>query len=301
MKEAPIIEASRLTKRFGERVALDRLSLTVNKGEVFGLIGSDGAGKTTALQMFCAILDPTEGSARTLGYDTVREAAEVTARIGYMSQAFSLYGRLSVDENLEFFADLRRVPEPVRRERKARLLAFARLEGRGGREARRLSGGMQKKLALCCALIHQPELLILDEPTTGVDPVSRREFWNILYHALIGGTTIVVSTPYMDEAERCTRVALLHEGRLIASDAPGRLRQQAPGIMLELSARPPRRALAILGEALPQARPYLFGERIRLHLEGGDWSEASARDLIERRGATVDQIRPALYVLGGAG
>ncbi|MEW6681487.1 MAG: ATP-binding cassette domain-containing protein [Nitrospirota bacterium] len=287
-----VIETHALTRRYRERTAVQGLSLSVRRGEVFGLLGSDGAGKTTTLQMLAAILDPTEGSATVLGYDTVREASEVTARLGYMSQAFSLYGRLSVDENLEFFADLHRVPEPTRSERTRRLTEFARLVPHRGRAARHLSGGMQKKLALCCALIHQPELLILDEPTTGVDPVSRREFWTILYQALTTGATIVVSTPYMDEAERCTRVALLHESRLIACDAPARLRSQLPGRMIELNARPQRQALAVLQQALPKARPYVFGETLHLHAAEGAVSDISLRRLLESRGVTVAQIRP---------
>lgn len=292
MAEQFVIETRALTRRYRERVAVQGLSLSVRRGEVFGLLGSDGAGKTTTLQMLAAILDPTEGSATVLGYDTVREASAVTARLGYMSQAFSLYGRLSVDENLEFFADLHRVPEPTRSERTRRLLEFARLVPHRGRAARHLSGGMQKKLALCCALIHQPELLILDEPTTGVDPVSRREFWNILYQALTAGATIVVSTPYMDEAERCTRVALLHEGRLIACDTPARLRAELPGRMVEINVRPQRRALAILQEALPKARPYVFGETLHFYQEAETASVTALQDLLESRGITVAQIRP---------
>jgi ABC-2 type transport system ATP-binding protein len=292
MAEQPVIETHGLTRRYRELVAVQTLSLSVRRGEVFGLLGSDGAGKTTTLQMLAAILDPTEGSATVLGYDTVREASAVTARLGYMSQTFSLYGRLSVDENLEFFADLHRVPEPTRSDRTRRLLEFARLVPHRNRAARYLSGGMQKKLALCCALIHQPELLILDEPTTGVDPVSRREFWNILYQALAAGATIVVSTPYMDEAERCTRVALLHEGRLIACDAPASLRAQLPGRMIELSVSPQRQALAILQEALPKARPYVFGETLHLHQEEETVSVTSLQDLLVSRGVTVAQIRP---------
>lgn len=288
----PLIEAQRLTKRYGERTAVDRLFLNVKKGEIFGLIGSNGAGKTAILQMFCAILDPTEGSAKVLGYDTVRDAAEVTSRIGYMSQTFSLYERLTVEENLDFFADLHRVSGEVREERKSKLLEFARLERHRERPARHLSGGMQKKLALCTALIHQPDLLILDEPTTGVDPVSRREFWSLLYQALIAGTTMVVSTPYMDEAERCTRVALLHEGRLIACDAPVRLRRQVAGVMLEIAARPQRRALARLRETLPETYPSLFGDRIRLRLEKESVEEAALRALLEPEGVVIDQIRP---------
>jgi ABC-2 type transport system ATP-binding protein len=291
MKTTPVIEAHRLTKRYQDRNAVDSLSLSVKKGEILGLIGSDGAGKTTTLQMLCGILDPTEGRATVLGYNTVRDAAEVTSRIGYMSQTFSLYGRLSVEENLEFLADLHRVPEAVRRERKTRLLEFARLQAHRTRLARDLSGGMQKKLALCTALMHQPDLLVLDEPTTGVDPVSRREFWEILYQALVEGATIVVSTPYMDEAERCTRVALLHEGRLIACDAPTQLRGQLPGLMFEVSADPQRRALSILQEALPQARPSLFGQQIHLYLEEGAFDADALCGIIERQGVSVRQIR----------
>lgn len=291
MDAPPIIEANRLTKRYRDRVAVDHLSLTIQRGEVFGLIGSDGAGKTTTLQMLCAILDPTEGWAEALGYDTVRDAAEVTARVGYMSQAFSLYGRLSVDENIEFFADLRRVPESIRRERKARLLDFARLAPYRNRTARHLSGGMQKKLALCTALIHQPPLLILDEPTTGVDPVSRREFWALLYQVLTEGTTIVVATPYMDEAERCTRVALMHEGRLIACDAPSRLRNAMPGRLIEIAAEPPRQAIRILQESAPQGRPTLFGERIHLRLMEGAGDPDRVHSLLEERGVAVSSRR----------
>jgi ABC-2 type transport system ATP-binding protein len=292
MNETPVIEAQGLTKRFADRTAVRELSLAVRRGEVFGLLGSDGAGKTTTLQMLAAILDPSAGRASVLGRDTVREAAAVTSGIGYMSQAFSLYGRLTVDENLDFFAELHRVPEPEKSQRKSQLLGFARLQPHRNRIARHLSGGMQKKLALCCALIHQPRLLILDEPTTGVDPVSRREFWNILYQALADGTTIVVSTPYMDEAERCTRVALLHEGRLIACDAPGRLREQMPGTMLEIMARPQRQALAILQQALPQARPYVYGETVHLHLAGDIEEAGSLPAVLADGGVAVEQIHP---------
>ncbi len=284
--EDPVIEAAGLTRRYGQRTVLAGLDLAVRRGEVFGLLGSDGAGKTTTLQILAGILDPSAGHATVLGHDSVREAGEITARIGYMSQVFSLYGRLTVDENLDFFAALHRVPDAARVERKSRLLAFARLERHRDQLARFLSGGMQKKLALCCALVHAPPLLILDEPTTGVDPVSRREFWSILYRALAEGTSIVVSTPYMDEAERCTRVALLHDGRLIACDAPGRLRAALPGKMLELDARPQRRALAVLQRALPQAAPYVFGERLHLRLpeDGGgegEWRAALAREDVQ--------------------
>lgn len=292
MDRPPIIEAKGLGKRFAGKIAVQGLSLSVRRGEVFGLLGSDGAGKTTTLQMLAAILDPDEGRAAVMGFDTVREAADVTARIGYMSQVFSLYGRLTVEENLDFFAHLHRVPQEARQERSAQLLKFARLHAHRTRAARFLSGGMQKKLALCCALIHQPELLLLDEPTNGVDPVSRREFWDILYEAMSDGTTIVVSTPYMDEAERCTRTALLHQGNLIACDAPGRLRARMPGTMLEMSAHPQREAMAILQQTFPQARPYMFGDRIHLHLREEDAAnEESLRRLMKPRQIAVEGVR----------
>jgi ABC-2 type transport system ATP-binding protein len=290
MSAAPAIEVDGLTRRYGTLTALSGLSVAVRRGELFGVVGSDGAGKTTLLQMLCAILDPTDGRAAVLGYDTVRDAKQITARIAFMSQTFSLYGRLSVEENLDFFAALHRVPGNQREARKRRLLAFARMEAHRERAARFLSGGMQKKLALCCALIHEPELLVLDEPTTGVDPVSRRELWGILYSALIAGTTIVVSTPYMDEAQRCTRVALLHAGRLLACDTPAALRAQVPGTVLEIAARPPRRALEALRRAFPGVRADLFGERIHLHTPDGAIDPSAAAERLLREEVTVHHI-----------
>ncbi|HEX9180505.1 MAG TPA: ATP-binding cassette domain-containing protein [Burkholderiales bacterium] len=285
------LQAESVSRRYGPVTAVQDLSVTIAKGEVFGLLGPDGAGKTTCLQMFAAILDPSAGRISVLGRDTVKEAAWVTGRIGYMSQAFSLYGRLTVDENLEFFADLHGVADQARRERRARLLEFAHLEEHLERPARFLSGGMQKKLALCCALIHEPELLVLDEPTTGVDPVSRREFWSILYRAVNAGTTIIVSTSYMDEAERCTRVALLHAGRVVASDTPERLRRDLPGRMLRLKAEPLRSAQAILQRALPEARAYVFGERLHVHLPQEAVPPESLRSVLAAGGARLDEIR----------
>jgi ABC-2 type transport system ATP-binding protein len=292
MSAPPAIEADGLTRRYGALTAVDGLTLAVQRGELFGVVGSDGAGKTTLLQMLCAILDPTAGRATVLGFDTVLEAEQVTARIAFMSQTFSLYGRLSVEENLDFFAALHRVPNNEREARKRRLLAFARMEAHRERAARFLSGGMQKKLALCCALIHEPELLVLDEPTTGVDPVSRRELWGILYSALIAGTTIVVSTPYMDEAQRCTRVALLHGGRLLACDTPATLRAQVPGTVLEIAARPPRRALEALRRMFPDVRADLFGERIHLHTPDGAIDSSSVAERLTREDIAVQQLEP---------
>lgn len=260
-----VVRCSALARRFDRRNVVEGVTLAIARGEVFGLIGSDGAGKTTLLQMLAGILAPTAGEGEVLGLDLRRQACKVAARIGYMSQIFSLYGRLTVEENLDFFAELHRVPSSAKAERAARLLEFAGLSSNRQRLARDLSGGMQKKLALCCALVHDPPLLLLDEPSTGVDPVSRREFWNILYRTLSRGTTIVVSTPYMDEAERCSHVALMHAGKVIALDAPARLRAQLPGHILEFQATLQRAALRALQAAMPVSHPYVVGERIRIH------------------------------------
>jgi ABC-2 type transport system ATP-binding protein len=228
------IQTQHLSRRFGQILAVDGLDLAVQRGEIFGLVGPDGAGKTTTLRMLAAIMDPSAGSATVAGCDTVRQAAAIKRRIGYMAQQFNLYSDLSVQENLDFYADIFGVRGRLRRQRQQRLLHFARLAEFSGRRAGALSGGMKKKLALACALIHQPQILYLDEPTTGVDPVSRREFWDILADLHVQGVTIVVSTPYMDEAERCSRVGLMYAGRLVMCDTPERIKQQVGGDLVEL-------------------------------------------------------------------
>ena len=221
------IQFAGVTKRYGSSPALDNVTLDVQRGEMFGLIGSDGAGKTTAIRLMCGLLRADAGQIRVAGYDPVREHRQLTERVGYLSQRFSLYGDLTIDENIAFFAEV----HGVRRYqgRRNQLLEMTQLTPFRTRLADRLSGGMKQKLALVCTLVHEPELLLLDEPTTGVDPVSRREFWKLLSEFLSQGITILMSTPYLDEAERCTRVALLHEGHLLASDDPSRLRASMPG------------------------------------------------------------------------
>ncbi len=232
--EDVIIETHNLTRRFRHVVAVDGLNLAIRRGEVFGLVGPDGAGKTTTIRLLTAIMDPTAGSATVAGFDTVRQAKEIKERVGYMAQRFNLYGDLTVLENLNFFADIFGVRGDERQERIERLLAFARLTEFKKRRGAHLSGGMQKKLALACTLIHQPEILFLDEPTTGVDPVSRREFWDILTELHLQGVTLFVSTPYMDEAERCSRVGLMFEGKIIVCDVPERIKGMVSGELLEL-------------------------------------------------------------------
>ncbi len=228
-----MIAIESLTKQFGSTVAVNNLSLTIQPGETFGLIGPDGAGKTTTLRIISTAMNPTQGHVVVDGIDTVRDPEAVKKLIGYMPQRFALYPDLTVLENLNFFADLFGSPRDQRAELIGRLLGFARLTEFQTRLARNLSGGMQKKLALAATLMHRPRVLLLDEPTTGVDPVSRREFWDLVTEVHLQGVTIVITTPYLDEAERCTRVGLLYRGSLIACNDPRKLRDDLDAIVLE--------------------------------------------------------------------
>jgi ABC-2 type transport system ATP-binding protein len=230
---AAIIETRELTKRFGELTAVDHLNLSVERGEIFGLVGPDGAGKTTTLRMLCGLMDPTEGSAVVAGHDAARESQAVKDQIGYMAQRFGLYGDLTVDENMAFYADLFDITGADREELTGRLLRMTRMEEFRGRQAGRLSGGMKQKLALMCTLLHRPQILFLDEPTNGVDPVSRRDFWAILYQLLKDGITIFMTTAYLDEAERCNRVGLMHKGKLIRCETPREMKRATGAATLE--------------------------------------------------------------------
>jgi ABC-2 type transport system ATP-binding protein len=228
-----MVETRGLTRRFGDLVAVDHLDLTVERGEIFGLVGPDGAGKTTTLRMLCGLMNPSEGSASVAGHDVVRESQAVKDRIGYMAQRFGLYVDLTVDENMAFYGDLFGIVGREREELTERLLRMTRMEPFRERQAGKLSGGMKQKLALMCTLLHRPEVLFLDEPTNGVDPVSRRDFWTILYQLLKDGITIFMTTAYLDEAERCNRVGLLHNGRLIRCEAPDEMKRATGGATME--------------------------------------------------------------------
>ncbi|HEY5729204.1 MAG TPA: ABC transporter ATP-binding protein [Anaerolineales bacterium] len=265
----PIIETKRLTRDFKSVRAVNEFTLSLASGELFGLVGPDGAGKTTTLRLLAGLLDITEGEATILGFDLKSKAEAIKPHVGYMAQQFSLYGELSVLENLQFFAELFDVSSQDQRERTERLLAFAGLTEFKDRRAVHLSGGMQKKLALACTLIHEPEILLLDEPTTGVDPVSRREFWNILTELHLGGTTIIVSTPYMDEADRCSRVGLMYAGKLVECDTPQNIRRHLEGDVVEIQAEDWQKALeAVTGlDGVREAQTY--GESINLLVDSG--------------------------------
>ena len=259
-----IIQSKQLTKKFDDLVAVDQLTLSVARGEIFGLVGPDGAGKTTTMRLLTSIMDPTSGDAWVAGHHTVRDAEQIKKKIGYMSQRFGLYHDLTVIENIEFFADIYDIPKKERGEKIEYLLGFSQLTPFKKRLAQNLSGGMKQKLGLACALIHKPEVLFLDEPTTGVDPVSRRDFWKILYQLLRDKVTIFISTTYMDEAERCNRLAFLHQAKLLAIGTPTEVKAHLLGNVLEVRVDSPRKVIGMLQEELGRDAVCLVGNRIHL-------------------------------------
>jgi ABC-2 type transport system ATP-binding protein len=286
-----VIETHSLTKRFKKVTAVEGLDLGIRRGEIFGLLGPDGAGKTTTIRMLCAIMDPSEGSARVAGFDTVKEPEEIKKRIGYMAQQFSLYGDLTVLENLVFFADIFEVNRQERDERIARLLEFARLTEFKKRRASHLSGGMQKKLALACTLIHRPEIILLDEPTTGVDPVSRREFWDILTELHLEGVTLFVSTPYMDEAERCSRVGLMFEGDIIVCDTPERIKGLVEGELLELQPDRLREASRMIEDLAGVLEVQTYGDLVHVFVDDAARRAPIIQQALAGAGIAVEGLR----------
>jgi ABC-2 type transport system ATP-binding protein len=283
------VETRGLGKSFESVEAVRSLDLMVREGEMFGLVGPDGAGKTTTIRMLCGILHPTAGQASVLGYDLGREVDQVKKRIGYLSQKFSLYGDLTVDENIEFFAEIHLVRDF--RKRREELLKFTRLTPFRGRLAERLSGGMRQKLALACTLIHTPRLILLDEPTTGVDPVSRRDFWTILSSLLRSGITIVMATPYMDEAERCSRVGLLGGGRLLAADTPANIKLLMRGTVVEIVCPNIRQAFAVLKKRLEVREVQLFGDRLNVVVDEPEKEVPLLESALAREGIPILQKR----------
>jgi ABC-2 type transport system ATP-binding protein len=285
-----VLTLENVTRRYGGTTAVDGVSLEVMGGEMFGLIGPDGAGKTTTIRLLCGLLHPDSGRVRVMGRDPARDRRAITARVGYLSQRFTLYGDLSIDENISFFAEIHGVSDY--RARREHLLEITHLTRFRSRLADQLSGGMKQKLALACTLVHEPTIILLDEPTTGVDPVSRREFWKLLSQLLVSGITIVMSTPYLDEAERCSRVALLDCGRVLALDAPDRLRASLPGVFVEVVLADPRRAQAVLlDEGISS---HVFGDRLHVWL-----ADQSAEPLVREHAArlqahSVRHITPSL-------
>ncbi len=283
------VETRGLGRTFEAVEAVHSLDLQVGEGEMFGLVGPDGAGKTTTIRMLCGLLRPTSGRASVLGWDVVREADKLKSRVGYFSQKFTLYGDLTVDENIEFFAEIHLVRDF--RARREELLEFTRLAPFRGRLADRLSGGMRQKLALACALIHTPRIIFLDEPTTGVDAVSRRDFWKILSSLLRSGITVVMTTPYMDEAERCSRVGLLAEGRLVAADTPQGLKRLMRGTVVEVVCPDIRRGFAVLKGIAGVSEVQLFGDRLNAVVTDPDREVPAIERTLAAAGLPVLQIR----------
>ena len=291
----PMIRARGLTRRFDALTAVDGLTLEVEPGEILGLVGPDGAGKTTTLRLLCGLMDPTAGEAWVAGHDVTREPKAVQDRIGYMAQRFGLYGDLTVDENMEFYADLFGVTDSDRRELLPRLLQMTRMEPFRARQAGRLSGGMKQKLALMCTLLHRPQVLFLDEPTNGVDPVSRRDFWAILYELVKDGMTVFITTAYLDEAERCNRVGLMDRGRLVRLDSPDALRSGVEEVCYKVEgADHEARAWLWSAEGVESVEP--AGAALHLFLSPARTSAATLEKGLAGRGhgASFRRIAPSL-------
>jgi len=273
-----------LTKSFGSLNAVNRLDLAVERGEMFGLVGPDGAGKSTTIRMLCGILRPTSGQGQVAGFDLINERTSLKRHIGYLSQNFTLYGDLTVDENIEFFAGIHGVG--TFRKRRDELLEFTRLTPFRGRLADALSGGMKKKLALACTLIHTPDIIFLDEPSTGVDPVARGEFWSILSSILDSGVTVFMTTPYLDEAERCRRISLMHQGRMVMTGPPSEIKQAMPGSTHDLYCADASAAYRLLRAKLPATSLVLYGDHVRLWSDG----EQSAREIAAWLGKDIKDV-----------
>jgi ABC-2 type transport system ATP-binding protein len=287
----PAIVLDRVSKRFGAAEAVRDASYAVERGEMFGLIGPDGAGKTTSIRLMCGLLRADGGSLRVLGSDPVRHHHAITRKVGYFSQKFSLYGDLTIDENIAFFAEIHGVARYG--ERRNRLLDMMQLTPFRGRLAERLSGGMKQKLALACTLVHEPDIVLLDEPTTGVDPVSRREFWHLLSEFLSQGITILMATPYLDEAERCSRVALMNHGDVLVVESPSSLRAAFPDEVIEVLAEPAEAAARIVRTANAVKDVQVFGERLHARVPRGEARTAIAAlaEACARAGVHVSSLR----------
>jgi len=291
------IQTTNLTKSFESLTAVKDLNLEVKTGEIFGLVGPDASGKTTTLRMLCGILPPDGGGAIVAGCDIRKETESLKEKVGYLPQRFGLYGDLTVLENINFYADLYQVPKKSRGERIERLLQFANLKPFGKRKAQDLSGGMKQKLGLICALIHTPQILFLDEPTTGVDPLSRRDFWVILYDLLKGGVTILFSTSYLDEAERCSRIGMIYQGELLIADTPAAVKTQMKGTILELRTENNQRSIRMLEGVESLRGLVLSGDKIHVLVGDPQEGEQVIRDGLKAKGMGILDlmvVRPSL-------
>ena len=290
MSSSPAIQVSSLSKQFGELRAVDGLSFEVRSGEIFGLVGPDGAGKTTTLRILAGVMGADSGSATVAGCDVIRDPESAKFHTSYMSQRFGLYEELTVDENIRFYADLFGVRRQQREPRSKELLAAAALSDFRERLAGKLSGGMKQKLGLVCALIHTPQVMLLDEPTNGVDPVSRRDFWRLLYSLLAEGVAILISTSYLDEAERCHRVGLMHQGRMLFCDQPAELKKRFPGEILAVHASQPGKVRDALTGAPGVRTALLVGDRVHLFVDEAARRVPELRSRLEAAKVPFDSI-----------
>jgi drug efflux transport system ATP-binding protein len=288
--QTPIITADAVTKRFPEVTATDGVSFAVAHGEIFGLVGPDGCGKTATMRMLAGVMRPDEGRITIVGIDVVADPEGVKPHISYMPQRFGLYEDLTVDENIRFYADLFDVPAPLREERAHRLLSASGMIPFRAFRAGQLSGGMKQKLGLTCALVHTPEVLLLDEPTTGVDPVSRRDFWRILYDLREQGVTIVISTAYLDEAERCNRLALLYGGRVVHCDTPAALKARMPGALLAISSPDGRAVRAAIADSPGVTHALLVGDGVHAVVDDANLRLPQLRETLQQGAIPVRDI-----------
>jgi len=294
INQPPALNVQGLTKQFGRFVAVDNVSFEVRRGEVIGYLGPNGSGKTTTIRMLCGLLVPTSGTAQVMGVDVVRNPEGVKRQIGYMSQKFSLYDDLTVIENLQFYAGVYELPVTEEKARLDEILVMAGLTERTRTSTRDLSGGWRQRLALGCAMLHRPPLLFLDEPTSGVDPVARREFWDLIYELAHNGTTIFVTTHFMDEAEHCERVGFMHSGHLLAFDTPRALKDRyLKGTAWSFNATPLLETVDTLSTLPGIAQARLHGDRAQAIVASGDWTPEMMKTALTERGITVEAVEPA--------
>lgn len=287
------VEIRDLVKRFGDFVAVDHVTLEVARGEIFGFLGPNGAGKSTTIRMLCGLLQPTSGSAKVGGLDLATQAEEIKQHIGYMSQKFSLYDDLTVEENIDFFSGIYGVPHARRAERKDYVLRMAGIEQRRNSLTRLLSGGWKQRLALGCAILHEPPILFLDEPTSGVDPIARRTFWDLIYQLCAANHTVFVSTHYMDEAEYCHRLALMDRGKVIALGTPAELKQSLDShFLLHLEVSDVLESMKILENRPGISDVAVFGGGLHVTVASGASAIPEIRAVLEQSGVTVDTIEP---------
>ncbi|PYT32435.1 MAG: multidrug ABC transporter ATP-binding protein [Acidobacteria bacterium] len=288
----PAVETHDLVKRFRDFIAVDRVSLQVPRGEIFGFLGPNGAGKSTTIRILCGLLEPSEGQARVAGYDVRTQSEQIKLHIGYMSQKFSLYDDLTVEENIDFFSGIYGVPEERRPDRKAYVLRMAGLIEQRTMMTRLLAGGWKQRLALGCAILHEPPILFLDEPTSGVDPIARRSFWELIYQLSAAGHTIFVSTHYMDEAEYCHRIALMYRGKIIALGTPAALKQSLHAHILHLESSDVRGSMTALENKPGILEAAVFGSGLHITVQDPASAISQIRSLLDARHISLSQLEP---------